>query len=62
MHTTLAISEYNLEDKHKAVLGGIFLRSQDGLIVCDNSIDARISLIFEHLLPTIRGMLFPKRK
>lgn len=42
----LAISEYGLESKNKSIIGGVFLRSQDGLIVCDNSLDARVELIF----------------
>ena len=61
MQSSLCLSEYNLEDKHKHVIGGVFLRSQDGLIVCDNSIDARVDLIFEHLLPVIRSMLFERK-
>ena len=31
-----------------------------GVIVCDNSLDSRVRLIFEQLLPVIRGTLFPK--
>ena len=46
MKSTLSLSDYSLEDKQKNIIGGIFLRSQDGLIVCDNSIDARVELIF----------------
>ena len=61
MKSTLALSEYSLEDKQKNIIGGIFLRSLDGLIVCDNSIDARVELIFEHLLPAIRSMLFHRQ-
>lgn len=58
MNVSLSISEYSLEDRHKEIIGGVFMRSNDGLIVCDNSIDARVDLIFEQLLPTIRHMLF----
>lgn len=58
---TLCLSEYTLEAKNRAIIGGVFLRSQDGLIVCDNSLDARVELIFEHLLPDIRRMLFPPK-
>lgn len=61
LQVTLSLSEYSLEQKHKSIIGGIFLRSQDGLIVCDNSLDARVSLIFEQLLPEIRRFLFPKK-
>ena len=61
MESKLTISEYSLEDKHKHMLGGVFLRSSDGLIVCDNSLDSRVRLIFEHLLPVIRKELFGER-
>jgi vacuolar-type H+-ATPase subunit E/Vma4 len=39
----------------------VFLRSQDGLIVCENSLDARVDLAIEQLLPEIRTWLFPKK-
>lgn len=61
MGVILKISDYSLEERQKDIIGGVFLRSNDGLIVCDNSLDARVDLIFEHLLPTIRGMLFPSK-
>ena len=60
LQTSLTFSEYGLEEKHRTIIGGVFLRSQDGLIVCDNSLDARVELIFEQLLPEIRKFLFPK--
>jgi vacuolar-type H+-ATPase subunit E/Vma4 len=60
MDSKLDLSEYSLEDSHKNIIGGVFLRSNDGSILTDNSLDARIKLIFEQLLPVIRSMLFPK--
>ena len=60
MESKLTISQYNLEESNKKILGGVFLRSSDGVIVCDNSLDSRVRLIFEQLLPVIRGTLFPK--
>ena len=60
MESKLTISEYKLEEQHLKLVGGIFLRSNDGNILCDNSLDSRVRLIFEQLLPTIRGELFPK--
>lgn len=59
MESRLALSEYSLEEKQQHIIGGIFLRSSDGVIVCDNSLDSRVRLIFEQLLPTIRATLFP---
>lgn len=37
------------------------MSSVDGKIVCDNTIDARIDLVFELLLPQIRNILFPQK-
>ena len=34
------------------------MSSVDGKIVCDNTVDARIDLVFEILLPEIRRILF----
>ena len=62
METKLSLSEFSLEEGHKNIIGGVFLRSYDGSIVTDNSLDSRVKLIFEHLLPVIRGMLFPKNE
>lgn len=60
METNLTLSEYKLEETNQKILGGVFLRSSDGVIVCDNSVDSRVRLIFEQLLPQIRESLFPK--
>ncbi len=46
MESKLTISEYSLEEVNKKIIGGVFLRSSDGVIVCDNSLDSRIRLIF----------------
>ena len=61
MNVSLALSKYDLEEKNKFIIGGVFLRSNDGLIVCENSLDARVDLIFEQLLPEIRKSLFPQK-
>lgn len=61
MESKLTISEYRLEEKNEKIIGGVFLRSNDGVIVCDNSLDSRVRLVFEQLLPNIRNSLFPKR-
>lgn len=61
MESKLTVSEYDLEEKNQHIIGGVFLRSSDGVIVCDNSLDSRVRLLFEQLLPTIRAVLFPKK-
>lgn len=60
MESKLNLSQFSLEEAHKNIIGGVFLRSNDGSIITDNSLDARVKLIFEQLLPVIRNMLFPK--
>jgi len=61
MDSNLTLSVFQLEEMNKKIIGGVFLRSSDGVIVCDNSIDSRVRLIFEQLLPQIRASLFPKK-
>lgn len=38
--------------------GGVVLASRDGKIVCENTLDARLDLVFRKKLPEIRKMLF----
>lgn len=40
--------------------GGVVLASQDGKIVCENTLDARLEVIFRQKLPEIRKLLFAK--
>ncbi|ONK67971.1 uncharacterized protein A4U43_C05F5780 [Asparagus officinalis] len=40
--------------------GGVVLASQDGKIVCENTLDARLELVFRQKLPEIRKRLFGK--
>jgi len=60
MDSKLTLSEFSLEQSHKNVIGGVFVRSQEGSIMTNNSLDARVDLVFEHLLPVIRKTLFPR--
>ena len=62
MESKLTVSEYKLEEKNLTIIGGVFLRTNDGVIVCDNTLDSRVRLLFEQLLPTIRNTLFPKQQ
>lgn len=38
--------------------GGVVLTNEDGLIVCKNTLDSRIELAYQHMLPIIRKSLF----
>lgn len=42
--------------------GGVILTAQHGRIVCDNTMAARLNLVYEELLPSIRATLFPEQK
>uniref|UniRef100_M4C544 V-type proton ATPase subunit E n=1 Tax=Hyaloperonospora arabidopsidis (strain Emoy2) TaxID=559515 RepID=M4C544_HYAAE len=39
--------------------GGVILYAKQGKIVCDNTLDTRLSQIYYDLKPTVRKMLFP---
>ncbi|CAK9274110.1 unnamed protein product [Sphagnum jensenii] len=39
--------------------GGVVMASKDGCIVLDNTLDARLEIVFKHLHPEIRKKLFP---
>lgn len=40
--------------------GGVTLTAVGGRIVCDNTLAARLELVYEELLPSIRALLFPE--
>jgi len=41
--------------------GGVVLASKDGKIVCENTLDARLEVVFKQNLPEIRSLLFGKK-
>lgn len=43
----------------KQYCGGVLLTALHGRIVCDNTLDARVELVYSELLPTIRDQLWP---
>jgi len=42
--------------------GGVILSAREGKIVCRNTLDSRLDLCFESLVPEIRGLLFGVRE
>mmetsp|Transcript_15997 Transcript_15997/g.29954 ORF Transcript_15997/g.29954 Transcript_15997/m.29954 type:complete len:227 (+) Transcript_15997:100-780(+) len=40
--------------------GGVIATADQGRIVCDNTMKARLELVYEELLPSIRAILFPE--
>lgn len=56
---TLVETEF-LNSEAAGKCGGIVLTSLDKRIVCDNTLESRLNLCFEELLPQIRKTLFPQ--
>ncbi|KAJ3695184.1 hypothetical protein LUZ60_000561 [Juncus effusus] len=51
--------EHHHKDHHTLFCsGGVVLASKDGKIVCENTLDARLEVIFRKKLPEIRKLLF----
>lgn len=53
----------NTERVHKSeeanvCFGGVIMTNEDGLIVCKNTLDARLELAHQQMLPTIRRALY----
>jgi hypothetical protein len=40
-------------------MGGIMLHARKGRIVCTNTIDERLQLVYQEAIPEIRSLLFP---
>ena len=61
-NVTVRMAEGDLLDSEgpSACSGGVVLAGAGGRIVCDNTLDARLELAFEGLLPVINHTLFPK--
>lgn len=56
----LTINENRAKDLVESTYGGILLTACQGKIVCDNTMQARLSLVYQDLLPAIRAILFPE--
>ncbi|XAR70214.1 hypothetical protein NMG60_11026999 [Bertholletia excelsa] len=56
VHLPPAPSHYNVHGPFCS--GGVVLASRDGKIVCENTLDARLDVVFRKKLPEIRKRLF----
>lgn len=45
-------------EENEKCFGGVILTTEDGLIVCKNTLDSRVELAFQQMLPIIRKNLF----
>lgn len=55
----VALAEEGGKDLPETSYGGVILTANGGKIVCDNTMAARLNLVYEELLPSLRAILFP---
>ena len=53
------LPEYNPETPSNSCSGGIKLHARKGRIVCSNTLDDRLELVYQEATPEIRKLLFP---
>lgn len=56
------LSEYEETEGAQSCMGGIMLHARKGRIVCSNTIDERLQLVYQEAIPEIRSILFPSFK
>ncbi|CAM9735961.1 unnamed protein product [Ascophyllum nodosum] len=59
------VPEVTVEDNPAKCLpasspGGVAVSAANGRIVCDNTLSSRLNVVYQELLPKIRGLLFPE--
>jgi vacuolar-type H+-ATPase subunit E/Vma4 len=51
-------SRVKKSDESTICFGGVIMTNEDGLIVCKNTMDARLELAYQSMLPIIRSSLY----
>jgi V-type H+-transporting ATPase subunit E len=59
---TRFLPEYDDTEGAESCMGGILLHARKGRIVCSNTIDERLQLVYQEAIPEIRTLLFPSFK
>ncbi|KRW99882.1 hypothetical protein PPERSA_12558 [Pseudocohnilembus persalinus] len=66
-HSKLSVDQYNLESEalpknqeDTTCFGGVVLSNIEGNIICKNTLDGRIDMVYQESLPDIRQILFPR--
>jgi len=60
LHPNVIINTERSQDLPESSFGGVKLTAQNGKIVCDNTMSARLTLVYVELLPSVRAILFPE--
>ena len=53
------LPEWNPEDLNKSCLGGFVIYCKKNRIVCSQTLDDRMALVYAQAIPAIRNTLFP---
>jgi len=59
VENTKFLPEFDETDGANSCMGGIMLHARKGRIVCSNTLDDRLQLVYQEAIPEIRSMLFP---
>lgn len=53
------LPEYDENEGQESCLGGVVLHCRKGRIVCSNTLDDRLRLVYQEAIPEVRHLLFP---
>jgi V-type H+-transporting ATPase subunit E len=56
------LPEYDETEGAESCMGGIVLHCRKGRIVCSNTLDDRLQLVYQEAIPEVRKILFPSFK
>ena len=56
------LPEYDETEGAESCMGGIVLHCKKGRIVCSNTLDDRLQLVYQESVPEVRRILFPSFK
>lgn len=56
------LPEYDETEGADSCMGGIVLHCRKGRIVCSNTLDDRLNLVYQESIPEVRRILFPSFK
>lgn len=56
------LPEYDENEGAESCMGGLVLHCKKGRIVCSNTLDDRLQLVYQESIPEVRRILFPSFK
>lgn len=56
------LPEFDENEGAESCMGGVVLHARKGRIVCSNTLDDRLQLVYQEAIPEIRRTLFPSFK